>query len=317
MGTPDFSVPSLNALIEMRRVAGRPAEVVGVFTQPDRPSGRGQNVAAPPVKRAALAAGVPVYQPERLRRSEGLTALESLSPDLVVVAAYAQILPRRVLDLPRFGCLNVHASLLPRFRGASPIQAAILEGDAETGATIMLMDEGLDTGPILSQARLPIGARDTAESLAARLSTSGADLLADTVPRWIAGNINPSPQDEARATKTGLLKKEYGVIDWATPAVFIERQVRAMFPWPAAFTPMTAGPLRVLQSRVGHDPVHADLIAGTVVARDAAPAVVTGEGLLVLEMVQPAGRRPMAGAEWIRGAPHVIGAVLGTGTGSP
>jgi methionyl-tRNA formyltransferase len=181
----------------------------------------------------------------------------------------------------------------------------------------MLIDEGLDTGQILSQARLPIGARDTAESLAARLSTAGADLLAETVPRWIVGNINPSPQDEARATMTGLLKKEHGLIDWATPAVFIERLVRAMFPWPAAFTPMTAGPLRVLQARVEHDLALADWAAGTVVLQDDSPAVATGNGLLVLETVQPAGRRPMAGAEWIRGAPHAIGTLLGTGTGSP
>lgn len=317
MGTPAFAVPSLRALLSIGDVDGTQTRVVGVFTQPDRPAGRGNRLAAPPVKEAALAAGIPVEQPERLRRPEALQALQRMAPDLIVVAAYAQILSQRVLNLPRFGCLNVHASLLPKYRGAAPIQAAILDGATETGVCIMRMEAGLDTGPVLARYREPIHADDTAETLGARLAAGGAALLLRTVPDWLRGAIVPEPQDEARATMTRPLQKEDGRIDWSKPAAYIERQVRAMQPWPGAYTTAGGALLKVRKASV--TPGMADAHApGTLVAARGAhePLVATGKGLLALVEVQPAGRHAMSGADWLRGAPRHIGSVLGTAAAS-
>jgi methionyl-tRNA formyltransferase len=308
LGTPAFAVPSLEALVRTESVQGRPLRVVGVFTQPDRQADR-RRVTAPPVKEAAQAHGIPVFQPERLRRAEGMSALRALAPDLIVVVAYAQILPSAALSLPRHGCLNVHASLLPRHRGAAPIQAAILEGDAETGVSIMLMDEGLDTGPVLAEARVPIGPEDTAESLAATLATAGADLLLRVLPGWLAGTVEPRPQDESRASMTRPLRKTDGAIDWRQPAVRIARLVRAMHPWPGAYTTARGDLLKVLaaEARSGD----AAEPPGTLLARDGEAMVATGEGLLLLARVQQAGRRPLSGAEWLRGASALRGTLLG------
>lgn len=208
MGTPEFAVPSLAAL------AAGAAAVVAVVTQPDRPSGRGQQLAMSPVKAFALAHGLPVWQPPTLKTPEVVAMLAELRPDVIVVAAFGQILRPNVLDLPPHGCINVHASLLPRWRGAAPVQAAILAGDQVTGSTIMRMDPGMDTGPILAQAALTIAPRDTGGTLTARLAQQGADLLAETLPRWLAGEITPRPQDASLATLCRPLRKEQGVIDW-------------------------------------------------------------------------------------------------------
>jgi methionyl-tRNA formyltransferase len=312
MGTPAFAVPSLEALLRLETVGGRRARLVGVFTQPDRPAGRGKRLIAPPVKVVALGAGVSVFQPERLRRPEGMAALSSLEPELIVVAAYAQILPRAALDLPRFGCLNVHASLLPRYRGASPIQAAILDGERETGVSLMLMDEGLDTGSVIAQAREPIGDEDTAESLSHRLALAGAGLLVRTLPAWVGGELTPQPQDNGLATMTRPLTKEEGRIDWSRPATYLARHIRAMHPWPGAFTTAGEGILKVLAAAAGECAVQGS--PGTLLRRDGWPAVVTGEGELILRIVQPEGRRAMDGAAWLRGAgaPY-LGTVLGAG----
>jgi methionyl-tRNA formyltransferase len=252
-----------------------------------------------------------VFQPVRLRSPEALANLAALSPDLIVVAAYAHILPRAILDLPRYGGVNVHASLLPRYRGASPIQAAILDGVAETGVTIMRMSVGLDDGPILAQITVPIDPADSAESLTDKLAVAGAHLLTNTVKGWIAGTITPEPQDGSQATTTQLLMKEHGLIDWSGPASLIERQVRAMYPWPGAYTVLKAGTLKVLHAKVlvaePESPV-----PGTVISTAEGPAVATGDGLVLLQTVQPAGKRPMTGSDWLRGAPHLTGSLLGT-----
>src|ERR671939_1055008 len=248
MGTPALALPSLRALLSLSDVAGRPARVVAVVTQPDRPAGRGGHIQASPVKIAALEAGVPVLQPARLRRPEHVAELRAYEPDVIVVAAFAQILSLEVLDMPAYGCLNVHASLLPRWRGASPIAAAILAGDMTTGVTIMKMDAGLDTGPILAQRAETIRPDDTAATLTDRLATLGASLLVDTLGPWVAGQITPRPQDEAQATLTRPLQREDGLIDWgATAAATVARMVRAYDPWPGAYTHQTGRMLKLWQ----------------------------------------------------------------------
>lgn len=303
MGTPDFSVPTLAAL-----VAG-PCDVEAVVTQPDKPSGRGRRLAASPVKVFALARGIPVLQPASLRTPEVVAELAAWRPDVIVVAAFGQILRPAVLDLPPHGCINVHASLLPRWRGAAPVQAAILAGDMVTGSTIMRMDEGMDTGPILAQAALIIQPGDTGGTLTARLAQQGADLLAETLPRWLAGEITPQPQDPSLATVCRPVRKEAGQIDWTRPAPTIARAVRAFNPWPAASTTWEGQQLKVLRAEA--TPGAAGGEPGRVVPVDAAVAVATGEGLLRLEQVQLAGRAAMSAHDFARGQRTFIGSRLG------
>mgnify|MGYP001200803609 CR=1 FL=1 len=304
MGTPAFAVPSLDALL----AAAGLVEVVGVFTQPDRPAGRGRSVAPSPVKARALAAGLPVAQPASLRRApaapEGLAALEALSPDLVVVAAYGLLLPPAVLDGPRFGALNVHASLLPRWRGAAPIQHAILAGDATTGVTIMRMDAGLDTGPTVAAAATPIGADETASALTERLAQLGAALLVATLPGWFAGTAVATPQDDAAATHAPRLDRADGRLDAAEGAAALARRVRAMQPWPGAWLPLADGTgLKVLGADVVPTAWPAALGAGHIVAVEGWPVLVTADGGLRLRTVQPPGKRPMDGDAFLRGRP--------------
>lgn len=292
MGSPDFAVPTLEAL-----AAHYP--VVGVVTQPDRPAGRGQNLTPPPVKEAALRLGLPVIQPEKLRHPEALEQLRLWAPDVIVVAAFGQILRSDVLDLPRFGCINVHASLLPRWRGAAPIQAAILAGDKETGITIMKMDAGVDTGPILSQRAIPIAPDETGGSLFEKLAHLGAELLLETLPRYISGEIVPRPQPEEGVTYAPMLKKEDGLLDFSQPAAALERRVRAMNPWPGAYFEWRGAPLKVLRARVSEAPSPGPGRRLTVEGR---PAIGCGEGILILEEVQPASKRPMSGKSFLAGA---------------
>jgi methionyl-tRNA formyltransferase len=298
MGTPAFAVPSLSALLSA-------ATVVGVVTQPDRPAGRGRQTVAPPVKDVALAAGVPVIQPQRLREPAAMAQLQAWAPDVIVVAAFGQILKPAVLDLPPHGCLNVHASLLPRHRGAAPIPAAIIAGDAETGITLMRMDPGLDTGPILAQRRLPIQPDDTTASLSARLAQTGADLLVDSLPAYLAGELLPQPQDNTQATYAPQLKKEDGHLDFTRPAAELARRVRALTPWPGAFAlwPAAEGrapqPLKVLRAAALDERLAE---AGQVVATPHGPAVGAGAGALLLLEVQPPGKRPMPALDFARGA---------------
>jgi methionyl-tRNA formyltransferase len=291
MGSPDFAVPTLRAL-----AAHYP--ICGVVTQPDRPSGRGMTLTAPPVKTAALELGLPVIQPEKLRAPEAFQQLQDWAPDLIVVAAFGQILRPNVLELPKFGCLNVHASLLPRHRGAAPIQAAILAGDEQTGVTIMKMDAGLDTGPMLSQRSIPIEAGDTGGSLFEKLSRLGGELLLETLPGYLAGEILPQPQPEEGVTYFGMIKKEDGLLDFNLPALELERKVRAFSPWPGAFMLWNAGPLKIQRAHVSAGPAEAGKrgIVGNL------PAVGTANGWLVFDELQPAGKKSMPGKAFLAGA---------------
>jgi len=319
MGTPEFAVPSLRALVQYAapaRLWSSGLDIVGVLTRPDKPAGRGRQLAASPVKRYAEEQGIHVYQPGSLRTPEAQALLRSLAPDVIVVAAYGQILPKAVLDLPTHSCLNVHASLLPRWRGAAPVAAAILAGDAETGVTIMQMEEGLDTGPIVAQRALPIAADDTTGTLVAKLATLGADLLIDTLPRWVAGGVSPRPQDEARATMTRPLRKEDGRLDWSRPAAELERQVRAYSPWPGAFTLWNGQIVKIARAHVAGVPTDGRLPGTCWLASDTHGGqqlvCANGEGALALEVLQLEGRRPMPTAEALRGHPALATATFGS-----
>ena len=289
MGTPEFAVPSLKALLN----AGY--GVVGVFTQPDRPVGRGHKLAACPVKKLALERGVPVYQFERLRNEEGLACLRALAPDIVVTAAFGQILSQALLDVPKMGTVNVHASLLPAYRGAAPINWCILNGETKTGVTTMLTDAGVDTGAMLLRRETDIGEVETAAELSVRLSQLGAELLIETLKGYIAGEIAPIPQDERLASRQPMLKKEMGLIDWTRSAKEIACQARGLDPWPSAYTDYLGGTLKIYRAC----PVEGEGDPGTVLRSSAKEGlfVACGEGALeVLEMQAPGGKRMNARA---------------------
>lgn len=301
-GTPEFAVPALQALI------ASPHAVVGVLTRPDRPQGRGLAVVAGPVKAAALAAGVPIDQPASLRDARSRERLASWQPDVLVVVAYGLLLPSAVLQLPRLGCVNIHASLLPRWRGAAPIQRAVLAGDAVTGVSLMQMDEGLDTGPVLARDVTPIGPQDTSGSLHERLAGMGAALLVPTLEALEAGRVSPEPQPASGSTYAARLTKAEARIDWALPAPQIERQVRAFDPWPVAETSLDGEQLRVHKARLPGSALppggHPGAAPGTIVAVCAeAVRVRCGEGELELLSVQRPGRRvASAGVQALGGA---------------
>jgi methionyl-tRNA formyltransferase len=292
MGSPDFALPTLRALVEMVRV-------VGVVTQPDRPAGRGRMLTPPPIKLLAQSLSIPVIQPARLREAPAMETLHSWAPELIVVAAYGQILRPAVLDLPRFGCLNVHASLLPRWRGAAPIQAAILAGDEQTGVTIMRMDAGIDTGPTLSQRSLPVLAEDTASTLSERLAVLGAQLLLDVLPGYLQGDLAALPQPETGATYAPMLEKAEGQLDFSHSAVNLARRVRAFNPWPGAFTFWNEQLLKIHQA---HAVAASAFSSGQLLIHEGLPAIGTSDGLLVLDIVQPAGKKPMPGDTFLQGA---------------
>jgi methionyl-tRNA formyltransferase len=299
MGTPDFAVPSLSALITHH-------EVVGVVTQPDRPAGRKAVLTPPPVKLLALQHHIPIIQPEKLRQPEAVAWLEAANADIFVVAAFGQLLPQRVLDIPGRGCINVHGSLLPRWRGAAPIQAAIRAGDAETGITLMLMDAGLDTGPVLAKRSIPIGRTDTAEVLYPRLAALGAALLVETLPAYLAGQITPQPQNENEVTYAPQISKLDGAINWQEPALSIERLIRAYTPWPGTYTVWEGRKIRITDAVAAEG--YAD--PGTIVRSDKNVAVGCGEGILILHEVQPEGRKRMKALEFVNGYPAFVGASL-------
>ncbi len=300
MGSPDFSIPTLTELARLH-------EVVGVVTQPDRPAGRGRQTKASVVKQFAIGVGLRVMEPESLRTPQAVGQLAGLRPDLIVVAAYGQILPKSVLALSPHGCLNVHASLLPRWRGASPVQAAILHGDPETGVTIMLMDAGLDSGPILAQRPTPIAASETGGSLGLRLARLGADLLIEVLPAHLAGDLRPAVQDEARVTHAPRLNKASGLIDLQLPAEQLALQVRAFQPWPGTYLQWNGRRLLIHAARA--TPMD-KLAPGQAVELERLPAVGTGAGALVLEQVQPEGKRAMDGSAFLLGSPDFLHARL-------
>ncbi len=305
MGTPALAVPTLAA------VAGA-HELVAVITQPDRPSGRGRRLVASPVKAWAEQVDVPVLQPERVRDPGAIADMAATSPDVAVVVAFGQILPAGILGLPRLGCVNLHASLLPRHRGASPIQAAILAGDTESGVTTMLMDEGLDTGPVLQQRSVGLAADETAGTLGAKLGAMGADLMVETLGGLAAGTLKPLAQDPDVATMTRLIRKQDGQIDWRQEAGSIGRQVRAMQPWPVAHTQCGDERFKVWAvAPAGHITAMAP---GTVISSGAELVVACGESqaVQVLEMQRAGGRR-MPVAELLRGRPIAVGSSMGSG----
>lgn len=295
MGSPDFALPTLSAL-----AAAKNYQVVGVVTQPDRASGRGRELKAPPVKTLALELNIPVIQPEKIKQPETIEQLRAWQPDLIIVAAFGQILKKEVLDMPRHGCINVHASLLPRWRGAAPINAAILHGDEETGVTIMKMDVGLDTGPMLAKKILRLTPDVTTGSALQALSHLGADLLLKTLPEYLSGNLTATPQPAEGATYAPMLKKEDGRLDFTHSAVELERRVRAMNPWPGAWFMWNGNPLKVLRASVSGGEKNSAI--GDRLTVEGKPAVQSAEGILILEEIQPAGKKSMSGKSFLAGA---------------
>ncbi|MEB3203406.1 MAG: methionyl-tRNA formyltransferase [Candidatus Sericytochromatia bacterium] len=304
MGTPAFAVPALEALL----AAGH--DVLAVVTQPDRPSGRGQQLQPCPVKARALEAGLEVLQPERLRRDEAVKArLQDLAADAFIVVAFGQLLPPEVLAMPAHGCLNIHGSLLPRHRGAAPVARAIMAGDAESGISLMRLDEGMDTGPVIAEARTVIGARETAGQLADRLALLGADLLVRELGPWLAGARPEQPQDEARATLAPKLDKAEAEIDWSLAATVLDARIRGLLPWPGARTRFAGLEIKVHAAQPG-DLSAGDALPGTVVRVDAEGWwVACGTGTLRLSQVQVPGRKAMPAVEAARGLPALVAGV--------
>lgn len=304
MGTPDFSVGTLEAIVE----AGH--EVVGVVTQPDKPKGRGKAMQAPPVKEAALAHNLPVYQPLKVRDTEFVEKIRELEPEVIVVVAFGQIIPKSILEIPPLGCINVHASLLPKYRGAAPIQWAVIDGEKESGVTIMYMDTGLDTGDMLAKTVIPLDAQETGGSLFDKLSAAGAKLLTETLPKLMSGEITPerqpadSPNEYAR-----MIKKSDGAIDWSREAAVIERLIRGLNPWPSAYARLDGKTLKIWKAAVldeesGERP-------GTVVRTDKdAIYVQTGKGILRLDEIQLEGKKRMDCGAFLRGFEVQEGTIL-------
>ncbi|MES9902552.1 MAG: methionyl-tRNA formyltransferase [Sedimenticola sp.] len=302
-GTPDFSVPPLGALLDSEH------RVAAIYTQPDRPSGRGRKLTAGPVKRLALEHDIPVYQPINFKAEKDIAALEAVGADLMVVVAYGLLLPQRVLDAPRLGCINIHASLLPRWRGAAPIQRAVLAGDVETGVTIMQMEAGLDTGPMLLKRTLPIAPDETGGSLHDRLSPVGAEALLEALPGIATGTLQPQLQDDAEANYASKLEKAESKIDWQHPALELDRRVRAFNPWPVAQALLDGNPLRIWESMAiaGGE----GMVPGSVIAcsRDGID-VATAEGVLRIQKLQLPGKRAMSAADFVN-AHDLTGCLLG------
>ena len=295
MGTPEFAVPSLDALLHS------PDEVVGVVTQPDRPKGRGQELALSPVKLVAQRAQIPILQPLKMKDPAFLEALQAWRPDLITVAAFGRILPKIILDLPPRGCVNVHASLLPKYRGAGPIQWAVINGERETGITTMLMDEGMDTGAILLQEPVAIAPDDTAGSLSVKLAAVGGRLLIETLHRLKEGRLTPCPQDSGQVSMAPLLKKEDGLLDWSLPAAAIANRVRGLSPWPGAYTYLGTDRWIVWKAQAPDRSAPAVLPGTIVEAAKEGLLVATGFGALRVTEVQPANSRRMSVAQYLAG----------------
>ena len=302
MGTPDFALQTLQGLI------GAGCNLVGVYTQPDRPKGRGKQLAAPPVKGLAQRNGIAVYQPARLRQPEVVAELQALAPDLIVVVAYGQILPKSVLDIPRYGCINVHASLLPKYRGAAPINKAIMDGETETGITTMYMDIGLDTGDMLVKKSLPIGPDETAGQLHDRLALLGRRTMEETLQLLCTGKLQREPQDDAQASYAPMMKKEDGHIDWQRSAREIHNQVRGLDPWPGAYTSLNGELLKL--AATSWEKGEGSLPGCVVAADDRGVCIACGSGILLVRELQLAGRKRMGAGEFLRGRSLAVGMAL-------
>jgi len=297
MGTPEFAVPALEGLLSSNH------ELVAVYTQPDKPVGRGRKWIPPPAKQLAQEHGMAVVQPVTLRDRAETDRLIGLSPDVIVVVAYGQMLPQEVLDIPQFGCLNIHPSLLPKYRGASPIPSAILEGETETGVSIMLMDAGMDSGPVINLEKVPVSLQDTAATLSKKLTEIGSELLLRTLPLWAEGRLTPEPQDHAKATYTRPISKRDGEIDWHLSAAELDRRVRAFDPWPGCFTRWQGKTLKILEAVAL--PAHGPIKPGLVISLSGDPnipvGVGTSNGILGLRRLQLEGKRPVSAADFLRG----------------
>jgi len=304
MGTPDFALPALASLVS----GGH--EVLAVYTQPDKPAGRGRSLVSSAVKKAALDYGLPVWQPPSLRPPEEIERLANLRPEVIVVAAFGLLLSQSILDIPPLGCVNIHPSLLPRYRGPSPVAAAILAGDEITGVSIMLLDKGMDTGPLLAQQQVPVSPEDTTGSLTAKLAQLGGQLLVQTLPLWLEGKLTPQPQDNEKATYSKLITKEEGKMDWQRPVIELWRKVRAFQPWPGCYTTWQGRLLKIMETIPlpgGGEPGRVIAIEET---QGAPVGVQAGEGVLGLLQLQLEGKRAMGAEEFVRGQRGFIGALL-------
>ncbi|QBD79945.1 methionyl-tRNA formyltransferase [Ktedonosporobacter rubrisoli] len=318
MGTPHFAVPALEALSQGAApgaILPEGYELATVITRPDKPVGRKREVVFSPVKQTALAHGIPVWQPGSFKKAVNSEALAAYHADLYIVAAFGQILPQTVLDQPRFGTLNIHASLLPKYRGPDPIAEVILQGESQTGVSIMLLDAGIDTGPVLLKRSIPLAEDETTGSLTTKLAELGAQALLEALPLWIAGKIAPQAQDELKATHTRMLRKEDGLIRWDKPASVLARQVRAYSPWPGSYTHWHGKLLKIIAAQPrALEPANSVEPGTTSVRQDAnhqVLSVVTGSGLLLVKQLQLEGKKAMSAEEFLRGNPGIVGAVLG------
>ncbi len=303
LGTPEFGIPSLQMLVQ------EGYEIAGVITQPDRPQGRGHRLVPCPLKQAALELELPVYQYERIRAQEAVEELRHLAPDIMITAAYGQILTQRILDIPPMGVVNVHGSLLPKYRGPAPIQWAVIRGEKETGITTMMTARGVDSGDILLQHPLAIREGETAGELYARMGELGAQVLRETLEGLASGSIVPRPQDEAEATYLPMLEKEHGRIDWTRPAQAIACQVRGVNPWPGAYTAYDGGVMKIWAAV----PLPGQGAPGCVVRAGGADGLVVGcgEGLLRVDILQAPGKKAMPASDFLRGRPIPVGTMLG------
>ncbi len=298
MGTPQFAVLPLRALV----AAGH--DIAGVVTRIDKPSGRNRILTAPPVKLAAQEAGLTVYQPRRVREPEFIETLRKINPAAIVVSAYGQILPKEILSLPKYGCINIHASLLPAYRGAAPINWAVIRGETRTGITIMQMDEGMDTGAILLQESIPIDPRDTAGTLTEKMARLGATMIAAALPLIETGKLAPVVQDGSKATLAPILKKEDGLVDWTMPAVDIHNRVRGLSPWPGAYTFLDGKIVKLIETETASGAGEPGLV---FLSDRNVLTVCTGSGLLRIIRIQPEGKRPMNSGEFLQGHRGIVG----------
>ena len=308
MGTPDFAVGTLKALIDSKY------EVAAVFSQPDKPKGRGKALQMTPTKEVAVEAGIPVYQPAKIREAQWHSVLEELAPDVIVVVAFGQIIPESILKLPKYGCINIHASLLPKYRGAAPIQWAVINGDEVSGVTTMQMDVGLDTGDILDTAEVRLDPKETGGSLFDRLSLAGGKLILSTLEKAEAGILHPVKQDEAEATHVTMLDKSMGQIDWSMDAAVIERLIRGLNPWPSAYTKFEGKTLKIWSADVEEDAAgrpSPETFGQVVRVGKDAFSVQTGKGLLTIRELQLEGKKRMDTAAFLRGYPVETGVKLG------
>ena len=306
MGSPAFALPALQTLMLNKY------EISAVYTQPDKKTGRGQQLVACPVKQFATGAGLRVIQPESFRDTREVELLAELRPDIIVVAAYGQILPEAVLQIPQYKCINIHPSLLPRYRGPSPVAAAIINGDVQTGVTIMLIERKVDSGPIITQVPVSIQDDDTTGSLTCRLASGGAELLLGTLPAWVSGTIQPLIQDESQASYTSMVKKEDGELDWNRPAIQLWRKVRAFNPWPGCYVKWMDSRIKIVAAvpLVDMEKGRVGQVIALPVGEVTRVAVRTGDGLLGLVTVQPGGKREMTAGDFVAGHRNFVGSVL-------